>query len=206
MNLTTANIPFMDVNSYLISSHTGALIIDPGMVTDEIRDFIAENKGKEFGILLTHCHFDHIGGVKEVKTLSGGKIYIAKEDATGLIDSEYNLSDRFCCTVAECDADVTLTDNQLFRVGDIEIKALVTPGHSKGSVCFIIGDWMFSGDTLFRNSVGRIDFIGGDRVEQAASLKRLYEIDGEYEIYPGHGPATRLSYEKMYNPYIKEIL
>lgn len=205
MNLITANIPFMDVNSYLISTDSAAIIIDPGMITDEISEFISENKEKEFGILLTHCHFDHIGGAKAAKELSGGKIYICEDDAIGLIDNEYNLSDRFCCPIDTVEADVLLADNDIVKIGNIEIKVMATPGHSKGSVCYIINDWMFSGDTLFRGSVGRIDFIGGDRLEQIESLKSLCSLNGEYEVYPGHGPATRLSFEKIYNPFIKEI-
>lgn len=206
MKLNTVNTPFMDVNVYLISSEKSAIIIDPGQMTDEIKDFISDNYGKEFAILLTHNHFDHIMGAQEARNLCKGKIFICKADAQGLYDGNINLSERFCMPIEPFKADCVFNDGDELGIGDIKVKVMVTPGHSPGSSCFIIGDWMFSGDTLFRLSVGRTDFLGGDRVEQVKSLKRLIEISGEFDVYPGHGVATRLSYEKQYNPYIKEIL
>lgn len=206
MKLVTVNTPLMDENAYLVSTEKAALIIDPGEMTEEIKAFISANKGKEFAILLTHNHFDHIMGADEARSLSDGKIYICEYDAVGLYDAAVNLSERFCLDSAPFKADEVFGDGDELLIGDVSVKVMLTPGHSKGSVCFIIGDWMFSGDTLFRLSVGRTDFIGGDRSEQIESLKRLYSIEGEYEVYPGHGPATRLSFEKQNNPYIKEIL
>ena len=206
MKLKTVKIPYMDQNVYLISGSTGAVIIDPGQMTDEIKEFIAENKSKELAILLTHNHFDHILGADEARALSNGKIYISVPDAIGLSDGSVNLCERFCLDFLPFEADETLSDNQLLTVGDIKIKVLITPGHSKGSTCFIIGDWMFSGDTLFRLGVGRTDFIGGDNEELMLSLKRLYDIKGDFDVYSGHGPASRLSYEKENNPFMREIL
>lgn len=206
MNLKTVTTSSMDENIYLISSQKGAIIIDPGEMNNEIKDFISENADKEFAILLTHNHFDHIMGANEARNLSKGKIFICEADAEGLHDSSMNLSERFCVVCEDFEADVFLNDGEEFAVGDISVKVIHTPGHSEGSVCYIIGDRMFSGDTLFRLSVGRTDFAGSDRNKQISSLRRLYSIDGEYEIYPGHGAATRLSFEKQYNPYMKEIL
>ena len=204
MRLKTVNIPYMDQNVYLISGDNGAVIIDPGQMTDEIREFISENSSNEFAILLTHNHFDHILGANEARKLSGGKIYISEADANGLSDGAVNLCDRFCIDFESFTADETLTDNQSINIGDISVKVLITPGHSKGSACFIIDDWMFSGDTLFRLSVGRTDFIGGDSEELALSLKRLSDIKGDFDVYAGHGSASRLSYEKQNNPFMRE--
>lgn len=206
MKLVTVSSYFMDVNTYLISSEKGAIIIDPAEMCEEIKEFISQNKGKETAIFLTHNHFDHIMGVADVKELSGSKVYIAEADADGLSDPAVNLSERFCLECKPCRADVTFNDGDEFIIGDIKGRVMVTPGHSKGSACFVIGDWLFSGDTLFRLSVGRTDFLGGDRAEQINSLLRLSAINGDYDVYPGHGPATRLSFEKQNNPYIKEIL
>ncbi len=206
MKFTTVSTPMMDENAYLLSSDKAAIIIDPGEMTEEIRRFIKENSGKEFAILLTHNHFDHIMGANEARNLSGGKVYICEYDAKGLFDSSLNLSERFCLECEPFEADELVNDADELNIGDIPVKVLLTPGHSKGSVCYVIGDRIFSGDTLFRMSVGRTDFVGGDRTEQAKSLKRLCSIEGDFEVYPGHGPATRLSYEKQYNPYIKEIM
>ena len=115
------------------------------------------------------------------------------------------MCERFCIDFTPFEADETFSDNDTLSIGDINIKVLVTPGHSKGSACFIIGDWLFSGDTLFRLSVGRTDFIGGNSEELYKSLKRLYEIKGDFDVYSGHGPATRLSYEKKNNPFVREF-
>lgn len=206
MKLLTVNSPFMDVNTYLLESDKGVIIIDPAQINDEIKQFIIENNGKEIALLLTHSHFDHIMGAAEVKRLSGCKVYVGAADAEGLVNPELNLSERFCIDCEIVEGDFLLNDNDEINIGDITVKVMITPGHSKGSACFIVGDWMFSGDTLFRMSVGRTDFVGGDKGEQIATLKRLCAINGDYDVYPGHGPATRLSFEKMYNPYIKEIL
>ena len=203
MKLKTVNIPYMDQNVYLISSDTGAVIIDPGEMNDEIREFINVNKSKDFVILLTHNHFDHILGANEARKLSNAKILISEADSLGLSDGMINLCDRFCIDFEPFEADATFNDNQVLSVGDISVKVMVTPGHSKGSACFVIGDWMFSGDTLFRLSVGRTDFVGGNADELSDSLKRLAAIQGDYDVYSGHGAATRLSYEKQNNPFMR---
>ncbi|MEE0946458.1 MAG: MBL fold metallo-hydrolase [Acutalibacteraceae bacterium] len=206
MKLLTVNTPQMDANTYLISSEKAVVVIDPGFLNDEIVGFINDNKDKQVHILLTHNHFDHILGADELRSLSGGKIYISEQDAYGLKDGEVNLTTRFLLPFTPFEADVTFKDNDDLLLSDIKVKVLVTPGHSIGSACFIIGDWLFTGDTLFRMSVGRTDFFGGDRIQQITSLKRLTNLKTDYEVFAGHGPATRLSYEKQFNPYIKEIL
>lgn len=206
MELKTVYSGSMDVNTYLINTEKTAIIIDPGVMNEEIEQFISQNMGKEFYILLTHNHFDHILGANETRRLCAGKIYINELDAEGLFDSEINLTKRFCLPFEPFMADVTFKGGDTLKLADVEIKTMATPGHSKGSTCFFIDDWMFSGDTLFRMSVGRTDFINGDRNEQIDSLKSIANINTDYEVYPGHGPATRLSFEKQYNPYIKEIL
>lgn len=206
MKLSTVYGAEMDVNTYLISSEKAAVIIDPGVCNDEVKSFINDNKTKDFYILLTHNHFDHILGANKVRELCGGKIYISQQDASGLMDGEINLTTRFCIPFTSFEADEIFNDGDELTLSDVSIKVMITPGHSKGSACFIIGDWMFSGDTLFRSSVGRTDFVNGDRNEQIASLKRLYALECDYDVFAGHGPATRLSYEKQYNPYMREIL
>lgn len=206
MKFNTVNIAEMDQNCYLISTDKGAVVIDPGKATDEIKEFAVSNSNKPFAILLTHCHFDHIMGVREIKEISGGKIIVSEKDSKGLIDNDINLTNRFCIDYSPISADVMVKDGQIFAVGDIKVKVMETAGHTPGSLCYFINDWLFSGDTLFRMSVGRTDFVGGDRETQKESLKKIASINGDYEIYAGHGPATRLSYEKLYNPYIKEIL
>ena len=206
MKLTTVNSSDMCVNTYLISGEKTAIIIDPGVMTGEIRAFIQDNMGKEFAILLTHNHFDHIGGANEARTLSGGKIYINKADEKGLYDGEINLSERFMIPLEPFKADVTFSNDETLSFSDIKIKTMWTPGHSLGSTCYFVNDWLFSGDTLFRQSIGRTDFICGDNTSMASSLIKLADLDDDYDVYPGHGEATRLSFEREFNPYIREVL
>lgn len=206
MKLTTVSTSQMGANTYLISTENTAVIIDPGFMCSEIRSFIIKNEGKEFAILLTHNHFDHIGGANEARSLSKGKIYISKADERGLYDNEINLSDRFMTPLEPFKADVIFDADETLAFSDLQIKTLWTPGHSMGSTCFFINDWLFSGDVLFRQSIGRTDFICGDNESMVASLLKLASLEGDYDVYPGHGEATRLSYEKQFNPYIREVL
>ncbi len=206
MNLTTVNVSDMGVNTYLISNEKTAIIIDPGVMCNQIKGFIQENMGKEFAILLTHNHFDHIGGAAEARNLTGGKIYINVSDEKGLYNAEINLSERFCIPLEPFKADVTFSHDETLHFADIEVKTMWTPGHSMGSSCFFINNWLFSGDTLFRLSIGRTDFLYGDAQSMSASLKKLAELKGDWDVYAGHGEATRLSFEKEFNPYIKEVM
>lgn len=206
MKFETVKAGNMDVNTYLISTDTSAVIIDPGEMCLRLEEFTKENKGKKFGILLTHNHFDHILAADAVRNLTGGKIYISVPDADGLSDGEINLCTRFCIPFTPFKADCTFNDGDVLKIGDIEFKVMLTPGHSEGSACFIIDNKLFSGDTLFRLSVGRTDFIRGNYNELTLSLKKIASLNADYEVYTGHGPATRLSFEKLYNPFMKDIL
>lgn len=206
MKLSTVNFSDMGVNTYLISGEKTAVIIDPGVMCREIREFISSNEGKEFAILLTHNHFDHIGGASEARSLADGKIYISEADEKGLYDSEINLSERFCISLEPFKTDVAFADGETLHFADMDIKTMWTPGHSAGSTCFFINNWLFSGDTLFRQSIGRTDFLYGDTNSMISSLRKLAALQGDWEVYPGHGPATRLSFEREFNPYIKEVI
>ena len=102
------------------------------------------------------------------------------------------------------DADVLLEDGDEINVGNSKINVMHTPGHTAGSVCYVTDAGIISGDTLFLESIGRTDFPGGDFDTIDESIRRLYAIEGDAKVYPGHGPATTLSHERIYNPYVKE--
>ena len=102
--------------------------------------------------------------------------------------------------------DILLEDGDTLNLGSSEIKFILTPGHSSGSGCYIVDEKIFTGDTLFRLSIGRTDLPTGSYREMVKSLKRLSELEGEYYIYPGHGEASMLSYEKNFNPYLKQVI
>lgn len=192
----------MDQNCYLIydDNNVGA-IIDPGLDTFKILKTIEDKKVDVKYILLTHAHYDHTFSVNELR---GHKIIIGtKECSDNIKNTGYNLSE-FACKPFKIDGvDKEIADGEIFNVGDIKITAIKTPGHSNCSVCYLIGDNLFSGDTLFLRSVGRCDLPTGNFNELENSIKtKLYTLPDETKVYPGHGADTSIGYEKKYNMYI----
>lgn len=156
-------------------------------------------------ILLTHGHFDHVCGVADLKNACGGEVCIAEADAPCLTDEKINLN-AYANYAAFLPAppDRLLRDGDVLPLGETAIRVLATPGHTPGSVCFLAGDAMFSGDTLFRLSMGRTDMPGGSTRRLFASLKKLGELPGDYDVYPGHEALTTLAYEKRNNFYLRQ--
>ena len=102
---------------------------------------------------------------------------------------------------------IPLTDGQIIRVGSLEVRVMYTPGHCEGSCCFVAGNAVFTGDCLFKDSIGRCDLPTGNygiMLKSLAKLKKLYKAEGDKEVFPGHGDSSRLSYEVRFNPYIRE--
>lgn len=154
-------------------------------------------------ILLTHGHFDHIVGAKDVKAKYGAKVVISKEDEPMLNSSKLSLA-AFCGAVQnKVDADIVIANGDVIKLGEIEINAVSTPGHTAGSMCYIAGNSIFAGDTLFRCSCGRTDFPSGSPRDMQESLNKLANLNGDYNVYTGHDALTTLDYEREYNPYIK---
>lgn len=191
------------VNCYLVSSENGAIIIDPGFYTSELEDFFEENSTKEGLILLTHAHFDHIGGALKLREKTDVKIGIGEFENKFLSDSSVNLSYLFGESLKPFSADVLFKDKEKFTVGDIEIEVIHTPGHTFGGVSYLIGDYLFSGDTLFNCSIGRTDFPTGDFETLSKSIKKLYTLPNETKVLSGHGNATNIGYEKNFNPFVR---
>ena len=191
--ITKLTLGLYQVNTYLLFNDTGeALVIDPGYEADAILDAL---EGKTLkAIVLTHGHFDHVGAVKELVAETGCEVYIHAAEAT--LPPMMTAGELyFTRTYAEGD---TVTP-----IAGVELKVLHTPGHTPGSVCLLWGDQMFSGDTLFEGSCGRVDFPGGDPQEMLKSLRRLASLQAEYQVHPGHGESTTLNREKGYNPYLR---
>ena len=198
----------LQVNCYFIEDvATGDIaVIDPGDSSTVLKNLITENSDKIKYILLTHGHFDHIGYAKQLKDLTNAKVVISKLDEPFLADGELNLSlPFFGRSVSAVTADITLEDNDELMLGETKIKYISTPGHTKGSGCYIIDDSIFTGDTLMKLSMGRTDFPTSSNADMSASLKRLYNLQGDYKIFSGHGASSTLDYEKKYNPYINAI-
>ena len=180
------------------------VIVDPGDAADTIERKVSEKQGKPVGILLTHGHFDHIMAADEVRKKYNIPIYASEKEETTLLNPKVNLSvfGHGSCTL---DADVYLKDLQTVELAGFSVQMIETPGHTVGSCCYYLKDEgvLFSGDTVFRGSVGRTDFPEGSTAAIVRSLHRLLDaLPDETEVYPGHDASTTIGYEKRYNPFV----
>ena len=192
MNIQKLTLGLYQTNIYILSNDTEAAVIDPGYEPDIILDAL---EGKELkAILLTHGHFDHVGAVKELVAETGCKVYIHAADLS--LPPMITAGQLYYThTYAEGDT--------VCPIEGAALHVLHTPGHTPGSVCLLLGDQMFSGDTLFEGSCGRMDLPGGDQLQMHQSLNRLVSLQADYHIHPGHGGSTTLAAEKRYNPYMR---
>lgn len=154
-------------------------------------------------ILLTHGHFDHIGAAGAIYNKFNCHICVHEQDAHMLPDPVANLSASFGARVTAPEADTLLVHGSVIHLGSKNVTVIHTPGHTKGGVCFLADNLLFTGDTLFHNSIGRTDFPGGDYDELLASIKNnLFTLPGDYVVHPGHEEETTLSYERQENPFL----
>ena len=202
MEIRAIHLGLIKTNCYLISTDKAAVVIDPGFKTEITADFLKANEGKDRMILITHAHFDHIGGAEALRDETGVEIGIGELDAPALRDTEFNLSDKFHAHIAPFSADRTFCDGEKFSVGDIDFEVILTPGHTVGGVSYLSGENLFSGDTLFAGAVGRTDMPGGSLKALKKSLKRLIALPEETKVYPGHGDFTTVGYEKENNMFV----
>ena len=186
------------VNSYfLVNENNQAIVIDSGENYKKIKQVENELGFTIKAVLLTHAHFDHAGNAKKLQN-DGAMVYISSVDAKKLLNDD-NLSMDFGRKFDYLTADFTFEDGQVLDVCGIKIKVLITPGHTDGSACFMVDNALFTGDTLFDGSVGRTDFKSGNREDMIKSIKRLFALEGNYTVYPGHDGFTTLDYQRKYN-------
>ena len=202
MEIRAIHLGLIKTNCYLLSTDKAAVVIDPGFKTEITADFLKANGGKARMILITHAHFDHIGGAEALRNENGVEIGIGELDAPALRDTGLNLSDKFHAHIAPFSADRTFCDGEKFSVGDIDFEVILTPGHTVGGVSYLSGESLFSGDTLFAGAVGRTDMPGGSLKALKKSLKRLIALPEETKVYPGHGDFTTVGYEKENNMFV----
>ena len=164
------------------------LVIDPGDEPLRIIKEISQNRLKIRYILITHGHIDHIGGAEELRRMTKAPVFIHRSDAPGL---------RF-------HPDGDLFDGQEISLGHYTISVIHTPGHSPGGVCFHAPGAVFTGDTLFADSIGRTDFSGGDHNGLIQGvMEKIFPLGDDLRVYPGHGPATSIGRERHANPFFR---
>ena len=179
------------------------LIIDPGYEADTIERHVLKKQLKVVGILLTHGHFDHITAADEVRRRFQTKIYASGKEEELLADPQKNVSVMMGDNVS-LKADVWLDDGQELELLGETMRCILTPGHTSGGMCFYFPNacMLFSGDTLFQESVGRTDFpTGSNRALMQSVRERLLVLPEAVRVFPGHGAMTTIRDEKMFNPY-----
>lgn len=192
-------------NCYMLTTEKAAVIIDPGFISEKTEDFLEKNSDKERLIFLTHGHFDHICGAKSLRDKTGVKIAIPVVDNPALSDTHLSMSDKFHAHQVPFSADILLEDSQTVQVGDLELKVISTPGHTAGGACYYVDNVLFSGDTLFFESVGRTDFEGADHTTLLNSINKLLALPDETVVYPGHGGSTTIGHERICNPFLQNL-
>lgn len=189
------------VNTYfLINESTGnAVCIDGGENYKLIKRTEEENGFKIICLLLTHAHFDHAGNAAKIQA-DGAKVLISAIDAKK-IGNDDNLASCFGREFQKFIPDILVKGGEELEFDGIKVKVIATPGHTDGSVTFMVDDMLFTGDTLFMESVGRTDFKTGNRLEMINSVKNLFALKGDFKVFPGHDEFTTLEHERKYNAF-----
>ncbi|MCB5247119.1 MAG: MBL fold metallo-hydrolase [Candidatus Cloacimonetes bacterium] len=198
--------PEFGTNTWLLwdeSSRQGFLI-DPAAPSEELLRRIQELQLQIPLIINTHGHGDHIGGNDWFKAALGSQVLIHPADAALLTDNRRNFSEYLGQPLDLAPADSLAEDGQILKLGDHEVLVLHTPGHTQGCICLLADKFLFSGDTLFEQSIGRTDFPGGSHDQIVSSIRtKLFTLPDDTVVFPGHGPRTSIGLEKKHNPFVR---
>ncbi len=180
--------------------------VDLGNDPKKLLRFLEQRQYKLAAILLTHGHYDHIGGVEAVRKATGATVYIHEEDAPMLESGQRNLAWQITSNPYTPVGEYhTVREGDVLTIGSREVTVLHTPGHTDGGVCYRVENALFTGDTLFAESMGRTD-LGGNPAQMRDSLKRLAQLPGDADVYPGHDRASTLEQERRTNPYLRSFV
>ena len=200
----------LPTNCYVVlDSQSGkSFVVDPAVYDSSLVQSLRKLQIRQLDyILLTHGHYDHMLGVHTLRENYGGKLVIHADEEAFLSDTRLSLAHGLFSHLHSGEAaDMIVRDGDTLPFGSGEIRVLHTPGHTRGSVCYLLDDLMFSGDTVFRESIGRVDLPTGSIGQMRHSLRRIAALKEDYKLFPGHGEATTLVHERNFNPYFEIAL
>ncbi len=190
-------------NCYIMKSDNEIAIIDPGGDADIILQSVDTLEGRVKYVINTHGHIDHIAANSEIIQKTGAELLIHQADSAMLTHPDNNLSLLMGVKIEPCPATRLLSDGHLIAIGNEHLKVIHTPGHTPGSICLLDTNYIFTGDTLFLDSIGRVDFPGGSEKAIKTSLNRLQMLlRPETMLYPGHGPTGTFGRSLLINPFL----
>ncbi|MBY7143376.1 MBL fold metallo-hydrolase [Virgibacillus sp. NKC19-3] len=206
MDIKGMSLGPIGTNCYIVYDDHNALIIDPGGEANNVIDFLHKEDLTPRAILLTHAHFDHIGGVEDLRNYYDLDVYLHENEASWLEEPRLNGSISFIGKEIKTKRAEYMLEPGEIHLAPFTFQVIHTPGHSPGSVSFIFKDegFVISGDVLFQQGIGRTDLPGGDMKQLEDSIRfSLYQLDDTLVVYPGHGSRTTIGNEKANNPFVQ---
>jgi len=201
MLIKTIPVGQLETNCYVVTNENTleCVVIDPGDESNTILDYMESNRLQCRAVMLTHGHYDHVGAVDAIAEETGATVYMNEQD-----DARHHIDSHFPYTLKE--NGKSYDDGDVIEAAGLRFDVIGTPGHTPGGVTLRCEDALFTGDTLFKGSCGRADLPGGDMVTELKSLRRICELPGDYEVYPGHMDPSTLEREREFNYYCRAAM
>ena len=201
MLIKTIPVGQLETNCYVVTNENTleCVVIDPGDESNTILDYMEANRLQCRAVMLTHGHYDHVGAVDAIAEETGATVYMNEQD-----DARHHIDSHFPYTLKE--NGKSYDDGDVIEAAGLRFDVIGTPGHTPGGVTLRCEDALFTGDTLFKGSCGRADLPGGDMVTELKSLRRICELPGDYEVYPGHMDPSTLEREREFNYYCRAAM